>query len=483
MNSTGVTLDKCGIAELATAVETLSNSVLNGNLTPLADGEVVELMQRLETCKRQLSALDSRLIIEACNRSLPEGSGAKGVVPFLRQTLGLSKYDASVRVKITRQCGEFFEPTGHLRPAALAETAEAFEAGDISRDHVRNIIDVMNHLPTDIPAETRAEAEDILVGHSRVGWPDDLPKIGRDILARIDPDGKVVSDADRRRRRGLILGRPGVDGMSWIEGWITPELRALLDAVFAKLARPGRCNIDDADSVAATVKVVDSTVLEAAARRDRRDAGQRTHDALFALLQPGVDPAKLGSHRGLPVQAIVTISLNDLERGAGVATTASGGHVSINEALKMAEGTRPVLVVLDADGLPLYLGRCQRLATPAQRLALIARDKGCTRPGCDAPASMCAVHHITDWAKGGPTDLTNLTLVCDHCHALVNDSAEGWKTVVMGKDSPYRGRTGWIAPKRLDPTGIPRVNDRHHVGEWVAAAIDSSCSRWGSRAA
>ncbi|MFE2997584.1 DUF222 domain-containing protein, partial [Nocardia sp. NPDC059246] len=129
MNSTGVTLNACGIADLATAVETLSNSVLHGNLTPFSDADVVELMQRLETCKRQLSALDSRLIIEAANRSLPETSGAGELVPFLRQTLGLSRYDASVRVKITRQCGEFFEPTGHLRPAALAATAEAFEAG------------------------------------------------------------------------------------------------------------------------------------------------------------------------------------------------------------------------------------------------------------------------------------------------------------------------------------------------------------------
>ncbi|WP_433563348.1 DUF222 domain-containing protein [Nocardia sp. CA-151230] len=479
MNSKGKALESCGIAELATAVQTLSNT----SLKQFSDADVVELMQRLETCKRQLSALDSRLIIEAANRSLPETSGARDLVPFLRQTLGLSKYDASVRVKITRQCGEFFEPTGHLRPPTLAATAEAYEAGNISRDHVRNIVDVMNHLPADIPAGTRAEAERILVGHSRIGWPDDLPKIGRDILARVDPDGKVVSDADRRRKRGIMLCRPGIDGMSWIEGWITPELRALLDAVFAKFARPGMCDLEDPESPTATGGVVDSKVLEAAARRDRRDAGQRTHDALFALLQPGVDPAKLGSHRGLPVQAILTMNLADLERGAGVATTASGGHVSINEALKLAEGTRPVLAVLDANGLPLYLGRCERLATPAQRLALIARDKGCTRPGCDAPASMCAVHHVTDWATGGPTDLNNLTLACDHCHALVNDSLDGWRTVVMGKDSPYRGRTGWIAPKRLDPTGTPHVNDRHHVGQWVAAAIDFSCRRWGSRAA
>ncbi|MEU6585470.1 DUF222 domain-containing protein [Nocardia sp. NPDC046763] len=447
MNSKGEVLEDCGVAELATAVQTLSNA----SLKEFSDGDIVELMQRLETCKRQLSALDSRLIIEACDRSLPKGSAAKDVVPFLRQTLGLSKNDASLRVKIALQCGEFFEPTGHLRPATLAKTAEAYEAGDISRDHVRNIIDVMTHLPTDIPAETRTEAEDILVGHSRVGWPDDLPKIGRDILARVDPDGKVVSDADRRRRRGLILGRPGVDGMSWIEGWITPELRALLDAVFAKLARPGMCNIDDVDSIAATAKAVDSKVLDAAARRDRRDAGQRTHDALYALLQPGVDPAKLGSHRGLPVQAIVTMSLNDLERGAGVATTASGGHVSINEALKMAEGTKPVLVVLDSDGMPLYLGRCDRLASPAQRLALIARDKGCTRPGCETPASMCAVHHITDWAKGGPTDLNNLTLACDHCHALVNDSAGAGKLLSWAKIPPIGGAPDGLPRKVLTP--------------------------------
>ncbi|MFJ9366460.1 hypothetical protein ACIRRA_18865 [Nocardia sp. NPDC101769] len=71
MNSAGVTLEACGIAELAAVVETLSNSVLHGNLNRFSDADVVELMQRLETCKRQLSALDSRLIIEAANRLLP----------------------------------------------------------------------------------------------------------------------------------------------------------------------------------------------------------------------------------------------------------------------------------------------------------------------------------------------------------------------------------------------------------------------------
>ncbi|WP_433594422.1 DUF222 domain-containing protein [Nocardia sp. CA-145437] len=239
MNSMGVTLDDCGIAELAAAVSTLTESLQNGKMSELSDEDVVSLMRQLETCKRQLAALDTRLIIEAGERSLHSRSGAGKMVPFLRHTLGLSRYDASVRVKITHHCGEFVQQTGHVAPPVLPVTAEAFAVGDISRDHVRHIVDVMDHLPVDVPTEARAEAEQILVDYSRHGWPDDLLKIGRDILARLDPDGKVVSDADRRRRRGITLCRPGVDGMTRIEGWITPELRACLDAVFAKLARPG----------------------------------------------------------------------------------------------------------------------------------------------------------------------------------------------------------------------------------------------------
>ncbi|UFT00295.1 HNH endonuclease signature motif containing protein [Nocardia huaxiensis] len=121
--------------------------------------------------------------------------------------------------------------------------------------------------------------------------------------------------------------------------------------------------------------------------------------------------------------------------------------------------------------MPLFLGRAKhRLASPAQRLALIAAERGCTRPGCDAPASLAAVHHIREWAKGGLTDLPNLTLACDRCHALVHDGPDGWKTVVMPEHSDYPGRTGWIAPAHIDPSGIPKVNHRHHADELLAQA-------------
>ncbi|WP_306455726.1 MULTISPECIES: HNH endonuclease signature motif containing protein [unclassified Rhodococcus (in: high G+C Gram-positive bacteria)] len=120
-----------------------------------------------------------------------------------------------------------------------------------------------------------------------------------------------------------------------------------------------------------------------------------------ALLGSGV----LGSHRGLPVTTILTMTIDELEQQTGVVTTASGGIVPIKDALKLAERSHPVLVLFDHNGRPLHLGRSKRLATADQRLALIAADRGCTRPGCDAPATMTAVHHVHDWSKGGTTDI------------------------------------------------------------------------------
>ena len=181
------------------------------------------------------------------------------------------------------------------------------------------------------------------------------------------------------------------------------------------------------------------------------------------LLETGT----LGTHRGLPVTVLVTMSLDQLEHAAGgVATTATGGTLPIADALHLARRAHPVLVVFDHHGRPLHLGRERRLASADQRLALIAADGGCTRPGCDAPASRCAVHHVEDWAKGGRTDIDHLALACDACHAQVNDGPFGWTTIT----DPTTGRTAWIPPARIDPTQTPEVNYRHHPDQLLDRA-------------
>ena len=131
----------------------------------------------------------------------------------------------------------------------------------------------------------------------------------------------------------------------------------------------------------------DADTIRAAAARDDRIPMQRNHDAFKRLLELAVGQGTLGQHRGLPARVIVTMTLGQLEKESGVATTASGGVVSVRDALRLAGVNRKFLALLDDKHRPLYLGREQRLATADQRMALIAAERGCSRPGCDAPAT------------------------------------------------------------------------------------------------
>src|SRR5699024_3314776 len=65
--------------------------------------------------------------------------------------------------------------------------------------------------------------------------------------------------------------------------------------------------------------------------------------------------------------------------------------------------------------------RTYRLFTPAQRRAIVARDRGCQAPGCMTPAALCDIHHIIEWLSGGKTDVDNAVTLCPTHHAAVHN--------------------------------------------------------------
>ena len=75
---------------------------------------------------------------------------------------------------------------------------------------------------------------------------------------------------------------------------------------------------------------------------------------------------------------------------------------------------------------PLDLGRTTRVIPSHLRKAVIQRDKRCRFPGCDQPPSVCQIHHLIPWAKGGATTLGNLALFCRYHHIIVIHRW-GWK--------------------------------------------------------
>ena len=90
-------------------------------------------------------------------------------------------------------------------------------------------------------------------------------------------------------------------------------------------------------------------------------------------------------HGGTTTSVMVTLDLDTLLTGIGVATTSTGDRVTAEQARRLACQARIIPVVLGRKGEVLDLGRSARLFSPAQRKALAIRDRECTTEGCIDP--------------------------------------------------------------------------------------------------
>ncbi|MEZ0351448.1 HNH endonuclease signature motif containing protein [Mycobacterium sp. pR1184] len=74
-------------------------------------------------------------------------------------------------------------------------------------------------------------------------------------------------------------------------------------------------------------------------------------------------------------------------------------------------------VWFERDGEPIGAGRTTRVISRRLRRALEHRDRSCAVPGCGATRGLHA-HHLRHWEDGGPTELSNLVLLCPYHHRL-----------------------------------------------------------------
>ncbi|MFI1914243.1 DUF222 domain-containing protein, partial [Nocardia sp. NPDC020380] len=247
------------------------DAMLEANLTCLTDEQLVAMLREYETDKRRGVAAEHRLLIEIDERRIPEKAEARSTAQFLATILRLSHAEAAARVNAAKLLGPRLISGEELEPL-LPHTAAAQAAGEISVDHAWRIAKILKRLPVNVDAAQAEAVEQQLAEYARTGWPDDLPRIGDRILSYLDPDGTLVEDKDRQRMREFTLGKQRIDGMSTIRGEITPELRALLDPILAKLARPGMCNPEDPQSPWTTGDsagdTIDAEVMQACAKRD-----------------------------------------------------------------------------------------------------------------------------------------------------------------------------------------------------------------------
>jgi hypothetical protein len=150
---------------------------------------------------------------------------------------------------------------------------------------------------------------------------------------------------------------------------------------------------------------------------------------------------------------IVTISAEDLTARTGVGESSDGTLIPAARLLELANEAQILPAVLTAPGECLLLGRSRRIASRHQTYALIARDGGCSFPGCTHPPEWCDRHHIREWIDGGTTDLDNLTLLCRYHHTRF--ASRGWTCHITNGIIPE-----WTPPHWHDKQQQPLVNNR-----------------------
>lgn len=120
---------------------------------------------------------------------------------------------------------------------------------------------------------------------------------------------------------------------------------------------------------------------------------------------------------------VVHVDACVLEGADGVGDIEGSGLLGAEAIRRLACDARLQLVIHGADGLPVGIGRTSRNVPAWLARQLRHRDRGCRWPGCGAKHLLRA-HHIDFWGLGGPTDLSNLTLLCPYHHRLVHEG--GW---------------------------------------------------------
>ncbi|WP_445168781.1 HNH endonuclease signature motif containing protein [Mycolicibacterium sp. Dal123E01] len=396
---------------LTAAVDTLAALDFDA-LDPPARFAVLEL---IETQQRRLTAVSHAGVAK-----LERFEGCPPVGIALADVLRVSPREAKRRIRDAAQLAPRTTLTGEPLPPVLAETAKAWHAGQLDAEHLRVIQKFVCDLPDHVPPAQAQDAERLLAQKAALLRPDQLERVAQRLALHLNPDGKF-SDADRARKRGFVwCGGQHVDGMSVGRLIADPQLRAELDAWFAKFAAPGACNPDD--------ELPTMNPTDEIAQRDLRSCGQRQHDALKALVRGQLGDPKFGQHNGLPVTVIVSATIQDLQNKAGHAVTAGGTLLPIPDLIRMASHAYHYLALFDAtNGRALWLGRDKRFASADQRIILHSKYRGCTRPGCDAPGYHSGVHHAAqDWKDGGLTDIDDLTLACGPDNQLVETG--GWTT-------------------------------------------------------
>ncbi|WP_425307547.1 DUF222 domain-containing protein [Ammonicoccus fulvus] len=376
MESTG------GLGGAIEVVASLVSGALEApDLGLMTDRGVLELMTAADRAVSLVEAARAVAIREVDRRVAAENEAHCSTAEFLHRGLGHTIQRCRMIVRDAKRRGEYARLT-----AAEANGAVTGEQGSV-------IAHGLALMPDDLGAEVLGRCEDTLVGLAGSLDPGELvqavwrvleheaPERADEILAeRLEREEKAA-----RKNRGLALSDDG-HGTLHIKGRIPiadgEELAAVLNAHAESAWRQQL----DHDGEGAELRPRDKKVLLA--------------DALMTLVRGHQAHRQAPTHGGDRPRVNVHLNYADLVGGLGDMVMSGGAFISAAEARRLACDCDLIPMVLDSLGIPLDVGRTERLVNPHLRAAVVARDRGCVFPGCDRGPAECEVHHLRPWWAG-----------------------------------------------------------------------------------
>lgn len=383
-------------------------------LSPADKAASLVALQRLET---RIAA--TRLRMLAVADDLADETGARDAGTWVQQATRMDRGAARRSMTLAKALDRQWH--------ALAE---AHAAGDVTTAQADTIAKALDDLPDDVGADVLAQAEAALIAFAADFAPQELRRLGRRILGVVAPEvgeeheRKRLEDEERHaRKKTCLTSHSHGDGTTTIRIRVPDSAAERLATYLHAWTNPRR---------------PDGSPGRTDAMREMPYAARLGH-AFCALLEH-LDPARLPVHGGTATTVMVTIALDTLMTGLGVATTGTGGSMTAGEVRRLACTANLVPLVLGGTSEVLDLGRGQRLFNAAQRRALGVRDKRCRAEGCDVPAAWSEAHHLHPWGHGGHTDLANAILLCSHHHHRAHDDRFDHERLANG-DVRFHRRT------------------------------------------
>jgi hypothetical protein len=366
-----------------------------------------------------------RLIAEFDRRGGWHGVGIQSCAHWLAWQCGMSPGTAREHVRVARALTD------------LPLLSAAFADGRLSYSKIRAVTRIAEpdteRALLELPVETTASQTERFVRCWR----------------RAD-----AADADTVTRKRQFEHWWDDDGMLVVRMRLDPEegtgFLAAVDGMAERAARRERAAARRAAEAADDVPGAPRSVEEAQ-REELACARERTARRRCAAVARLAQAAQHADRRaGDPPRREVVVHVDAAvladDAAAGRAYLEGGPALHASQVRRMlCEAT--VVGMLERDREVLGVGRARRLATPAQRRALVRRDGGCARPGCtETRIERLHAHHMRWWSSGGRTDLANLVLLCDVDHGLVHDldlvmTRRAGELVVLTQD----GRRIWGA--------------------------------------